>query len=148
MRNLLFNGKTPRMLSLYRCLYEYNADPSCICFMRTDIESRALNSVNLLPSMTRAIQTRYPVGRKGRTSRYFTFFAEFYDVAVRCKNQYREFVCTWQQSIGAKGFANRNFQLEKGIATSPQFLPQFLSCITDCKVFFKYLDKKFFISQH
>lgn len=85
-------------------------DSSCICFMRAGIECRALNSVNLLPSMTRTVETRCPVGRKGRTSRYFTFFAEFYDVAVRCKNQYREFVCTWQRGIGAKGFAKGDFE--------------------------------------
>lgn len=51
--------------------------------------------------MTRAVEngSGNPVA-KGRTSRYFTFFAEFYDRrCVRCKNRYREFVCMYEVSM-------------------------------------------------
>lgn len=33
-------------------------------------------------------------GAKGERHVHFTFFPQFYDVAVRCKNRYRELVCT------------------------------------------------------
>lgn len=72
-------------------------------------------------------------GAKGERHVHFTFFPQFYDVAVRCKNRYREFVCVCVctrrgPSIEAKkGFANGNFQRGKRISSLPPILENIYS---------------------